>query len=57
MGIVKFMDWVWLKEGRWTERRLDWLMPELGKGLPEEVWWEGELVHGNRVGAWTPEGN
>lgn len=36
-----FTDWVWLREERWAED-LDWLMPELGKWIPEEeMWWEG----------------
>lgn len=33
-------DWVWLKEGRWTEKHLDWLMPELRqkRGRRESEW-------------------
>lgn len=35
--------WVWLKEGRWTERHLDWLMPESGSMVGGRVsgWGQG----------------
>lgn len=49
MGIALFMDWVWLKEERWAED-LAWLMPELGKWIPEEeMWWEGRVGRAVRL--------